>query len=100
MPCALGKVCDGDTVGDSLQSHKKREHRTHRLLLRQIQTNSDDNRHLTTKKTPEVRSATFRVQGLGVVIFCFFKVLYIRAGRRDIHQPTKGFEFVQLILRP
>ena len=23
MPCALGKVCHRDTVGDSVQSHKK-----------------------------------------------------------------------------
>ena len=42
MPCSLGKVCNKDTVDDSVQSQsKKKERRIHRLLLRQIQLNSD-----------------------------------------------------------
>ena len=35
VPCALGKVCNWDTVDDSVQSHKK-DRKKHRLLLRQI----------------------------------------------------------------
>ena len=42
VPCALGKVRNWDTVGDNVQLHKKKERKIHRLLLRQIQMNSDD----------------------------------------------------------
>ena len=37
VPCTLGKVCNWDTVDDSVQSHKsKKERRIHDLLLRQF----------------------------------------------------------------
>ena len=44
MPCTLGKVRNWDTVSDSVRSHihRKRERRIHRLLLTQIQMNSDE----------------------------------------------------------
>ena len=34
VPRALGKVCNADTVVDSVQSQKKKERRRHKLLLR------------------------------------------------------------------
>ena len=44
VPCTLGKVRNWDTVDDSVRSHMnhKKERRIHRLLLRQIQLNSDE----------------------------------------------------------
>ena len=53
MPCALGKVCNWDTVGD--RHIKKRERRIHRLLLRQIQVNSDD------KGNPQIPEIKYNV---------------------------------------
>ena len=88
VPCAPGKVCNWDTVGDSLQSHKKKERRIHRLLLTQIQIHSDD------KGNPQIPEIKYNVnhkqkegkvwQALVLISPAFVETLVLREQLRTL----------------
>ena len=67
-PCTYRKACNRDTVDDSVQSHKSRRKKgnwSHKLLLRQIQMNSNDKNAVVWQRILESSDSVQHIKTLG-----------------------------------